>query len=159
MTTASHDRPYLTPEGAQRLREELEYLKTVKRQELAKRLREAIQMGDLSENADYIAAKEEQGFLEGRIQELEALLRNAILIEHNGHKDVVDLGATVTLQEPGLPPETYTIVGATEANPAQGRISHESPMGKALLGHKVGDEVEVVTPNGKYTVKILKVTF
>ncbi len=155
----NHDRPYLTPEGAQRLREELEYLKTVKRQELAKRLREAIQMGDLSENADYIAAKEEQGFLEGRIQELETLLRTAVIIENDGHKDVVDLGATVTIQEEGFPPETYTIVGATEANPTQGRISHESPMGKALLGHKVGDEVEVETPNGRYKVKILEVRF
>jgi len=159
MSVEHSDRPYLTPEGARRLQEELEHLKTVKRQELARRLREAIQMGDLSENADYIAAKEEQAFLEGRIQELEALLRQAIIIENNGHKDTVDLGATVTIQEGDFPPETYTIVGATEANPAQGRISHESPMGKALLGHKVGDEVEVETPNGKYTVKILEVRF
>ncbi len=159
MAMTTSDRPYLTPEGAQRLQEELEHLKTVKRQELARRLREAIQMGDLSENADYIAAKEEQGFLEGRIQELESLLRKAIIIENDGHKDEVDLGATVTIQEDGLPPETYTIVGATEANPAQGRISHESPMGKALLGHRVGEEVEVETPNGKYKVKILEVRF
>jgi len=157
--SANHDRPYLTPEGAQRLKEELEYLKTVKRQELAERLRQAIQMGDLSENADYIAAKEEQGFLEGRIQELETLLRRAIIIENNGQKDTVDLGATVTIQQEGYPPETYTIVGPTEANPVEGRISHESPIGKALLGHKAGDVVEITTASGTSRVTILKVEF
>lgn len=157
--STNNERPYLTPEGAQRLQEELEYLKTVKRQELAERLRQAIQMGDLSENADYIAAKEEQGFLEGRIQELEALLSKAVIIENNGKKDAVDLGATVTIQQEGYPPETYTIVGPTEANPVEGRISHESPIGKALLGHKAGDVVEITTASGNSKVTILKVEF
>ncbi len=150
---------YLTPEGAQRLREELEFLKTTKRTELAKRLREAIQMGDLSENADYIAAKEEQGFLEGRIQEIEALLRQAVIIEDNSHKDVVDMGARVTIQEGNYPPETYHIVGPAEANPRAGKISHESPIGQALLGRKVGDEVTVKTPGGEIRFKILEIAY
>ena len=150
---------YLTPEGAQRLREELELLKTTKRMELAKRLREAIQMGDLSENADYIAAKEEQGFLEGRIQEIEALLRQAVIIEDNSHKDVVDLGARVTIQEGDYPPETYHLVGPAEASPRAGKISHESPIGKALLGRKVGDEVMVKTPGGEIRFKILEIAY
>ena len=157
--STNNERPYLTPEGAQRLQEELEYLKTVKRRELAERLRQAIQMGDLSENADYIAAKEEQGFLEGRIQELETLLRKAIIIENNGQKDTVDLGATVTIQQEGYPPETYTIVGPTEANPVEGKISHESPIGKALLGRKAGEVVEITTASGPSKVTILKVNF
>jgi len=150
---------YLTPEGAQRLREELEYLKTTKRAELAKRLREAIQMGDLSENADYIAAKEEQGFLEGRIQEIEALLRQATIIEDNGHKDVVDMGARVTIQEGNYPPETYHLVGPAEADPRNGKISQESPIGRALLGRRVGDEVTVQTPGGEIRFKILEIKY
>jgi len=150
---------YLTPEGAQRLQEELEFLKTTKRMELAKRLREAIQMGDLSENADYIAAKEEQGFLEGRIQEIEALLRGAVIIEDNSHKDVVDMGARVTIQEGEYPPETYHIVGPAEANPRAGKISHESPIGQALLGRKVGDEVAVKTPGGEIRFKIVEIAY
>ncbi|NPA92806.1 MAG: transcription elongation factor GreA [Chloroflexi bacterium] len=155
----SEKQHYLTPEGAQRLREELEYLKTTKRAELARRLREAIQMGDLSENADYIAAKEEQGFLEGRIQEIEALLRQATIIENNGHKDTVDMGAKVTIQEGSYPPETYHLVGPAEANPREGKISHESPIGKALLGRKVGDEVTVSTPGGEIRLKILEISY
>ncbi len=153
------EKHYLTPEGARRLREELEYLKTVAREEMARRLREAIQMGDLSENADYIAAKEAQGFLEGRIQELEAILRNAVIIQPNGQKDEIDVGATVVIQEEGYSPETYTLVGPAEANPREGRISIESPMGEALLGHKVGDEVTVRTPGGEVKVKILEVRY
>lgn len=153
------EKHYLTPEGARRLREELERLKTEAREEMARRLREAIQMGDLSENADYIAAKEAQGFLEGRIQELETLLRNAIIIEPNGHKEEVDVGATVVIQEEGYPPETYTLVGPAEANPREGRISIESPMGSALLGHRAGEEVVVRTPTGEIKVKILEVRY
>ncbi len=151
---------YLTPEGARKLREELEYLKTEKRAELAARLRAAIQMGDLSENADYIATKEEQGFVEGRIQQLEHILRHAVFIENNGHKDVVELGARVTLQEEGYDDEeTYTIVGATEADPLRGLISNESPMGRALLGKRVGDVVEVQAPNGTMRFKIVRIEY
>ncbi len=151
---------YLTPEGARKLREELEYLKTEKRAELAARLRAAIQMGDLSENADYIATKEEQGFVEGRIQQLEHILRHAVFIENNGRRDVVDLGARVTVQEEGYEEEeTYHIVGATEADPLRGMISNESPMGKALLGKRVGDVVEVQTPAGRLTIRILRIEY
>ncbi len=151
---------YLTPEGARKLREELEYLKTSKRAELAERLRAAIQMGDLSENADYIATKEEQGFVEGRIQELEYILRNAIIIDNTDTaRDVVDVGAWVTIQEGNFPPETYHIVGPTEADPLNGRISHESPLGAALIGKRVGDEVEVQTPAGTMRVKVLKIEY
>jgi len=149
---------YLTPEGAEKLRRELEELKGPRREALAKRLRAAIQQGDLSENADYIQAKEEQAFLEGRIQELEYVLRNAQIIEKsNGQAEVVDLGVRVTIQEDGYEPETYELVGAKEADPRNGRISNESPIGKALMGHRVGDEVEVTTPGGVTRLKILKI--
>ncbi len=160
-TRASGQRPvfHLTREGYEKLRQELEYLKTVKRQELAQRLRAAIQMGDLSENADYIATKEEQGFVEGRIQELETILRYAVIIDENAQRDVVDLGARVTIQEEGFPPETYLIVGPTEADPRNGKISHESPMGKALMGRKKGDVVTVETPGGRVRVRILEIAY
>jgi transcription elongation factor GreA len=149
---------YLTPEGAKRLKEELEQLKGPERRALAKRLRSAIQMGDLSENADYIKAKEDQGFLEGRIQELEYILSHAVIIEENdAPKEVVAVGARVTIQEEGYPPETYHLVGAKEADPRHGKISHLSPIGAALLDHRVGDVVEVVTPGGTLKFKILKI--
>ena len=152
------DEQYLTAEGAERLRVELEELKGPKREELARRLRSAIQMGDLSENADYHAAKESQAFLEGRIQEIEYLLRNAIIIEESNHKrDIVEIGAHVTIQEEDYTPETYHLVGAKEANPQNGRISNESPIGSALLGHQVGDEVTVDAPAGPIQFKILKI--
>ncbi len=149
---------YLTKEGEARLRAELEQLEGPARTDLARRLREAIQMGDLSENADYIAAKEEQGFLEGRIQELKYVLRNAVIIEDNGSRsDVVDLGTTVTIQEEDYPPEIYYIVGSKEADPANGRISNESPIGKALMGKRVGDVVPVETPGGVIHFRITKI--
>jgi transcription elongation factor GreA len=149
---------YLTKEGAQRLKAELEELEGPARDEMAKRLRAAIQEGDLSENADYIKAKEDQGFLEGRIQELKYLLENAKIIErNNGKSDVVELGATVTIQEEDYPPDTYLVVGASEADPQKGRISNESPIGKALIGKKAGESVTVTTPAGKLELKILSV--
>ena len=152
------DQVYLTSEGAAQLKEELEQLKGPARQELAQRLRSAIQMGDLSENADYHKAKEDQAFLEGRIQELEYLIRNAVIIEENrAARDVVDVGAHVTIQEEDYPPEVYMLVGAKEADPRNGRISNESPIGKALLGSRVGDEVVAETPGGKLKFKILKI--
>jgi transcription elongation factor GreA len=125
---------YLTAEGAQKLQLELDELKGPKRDEMAKRLRSAIQMGDLSENADYHKAKEDQGFLEGRIQEIEYKLRNAVIIEANGRRDEVGIGSHVTIQEKGGPEETYHVVGAQEADPRNGRISNESPIGKAPDG-------------------------
>ncbi len=148
---------YLTPEGADKLKQELEELKGPRRNELAKRLRAAIQMGDLSENADYHKAKEDQGFLEGRIQEIEYMLRNAVLIEPNVRRDSVSIGSRVTIQEGSEPEETYHVVGAKEADPRAGRISNESPIGRALMDHKVGEEVEAETPGGKIRFKILKI--
>jgi transcription elongation factor GreA len=149
---------YLTKEGAEKLRAELEQLKGPARDELAKRLRSAIQQGDLSENADYIQAKEEQGFLEGKIAELTETLGNVIIIEQNSFsKDTVDVGCKVTIQEDQDPVETYFIVGPQEANPAKGRISHNSPIGQALLGHRIGDAVIVTTPNGTLKLKITKI--
>src|SRR3989304_6591566 len=126
---------YLTAEGAERLRKELAELKGSRRAELARRLRAAIQQGDLSENADYHKAKEDQSFLEGRIQELEYLLKNAIIIaENNGNKDKIEIGARVTVQEGDYDPETFHLVGPKEADPRNGRISFESPIGPDSLG-------------------------
>jgi len=147
---------YLTPEGEAKLKAELADLTGPRREELAQRLRSAIQMGDLSENADYHKAKEDQAFLEGRIQELEAILRMAVIIEKK-QSDVVDVGSHVTIQEEGFDPETFYMVGAKEADPRNGRISNESPIGSALIGHKVGEVVEAQTPGGKMKFKILKI--
>jgi transcription elongation factor GreA len=148
---------YLTPEGEAKLKAELAELTGPKREELAQRLRAAIQMGDLSENADYHKAKEDQGFLEGRIQEIEAILRNSVLIEKAQDTGVVSIGSTVTIQEEGFDPEKYYLVGPTEADPRNGRISHESPIGSALMDKKVGDVVEAETPGGKIKFKIISI--
>lgn len=155
----THSGPtYLTAEGAARLKEELADLKGPQREALAKRLREAIQMGDLSENADYHKAKEDQSFLEGKIQELEFILSNAVVVEENNAKrDIVFVGATVTIQEADFDPEVYQIVGAKEADPRNGKISHESPFGRALMDHRVGETVEAETPTGKIRLKILQI--
>ncbi|MFN7034929.1 MAG: transcription elongation factor GreA [Bellilinea sp.] len=149
---------YLTQEGLDRLKQELEYLKGPAREQLAKRLRAAIEQGDLSENADYTAAKEEQGFLEGRIRELEQLLSNVIIIDHvQKNLNEIGIGDYVTIQEDDFEPERYQLVGPKEADPSNGRISHESPIGRSLMGHKVGDVVIVDTPNGEIRLKILKI--
>jgi transcription elongation factor GreA len=150
--------PYLTSEGAERLRAELTILKGPERESISKRLRFAIQQGDLSENADYHKAKEDQAFLEGRIQELEYLLKNATIIEAtSGVREIVEVGATVTVQEEDFPEETYYIVGAKEADPRNGRISNESPIGRALIGARRGDVVTADTPGGQLRFKILKI--
>jgi transcription elongation factor GreA len=151
---------FLTKEGFQKLQDELEYLRTAKRQEVANRLHEAMEGGELIENAEYEAAKNEQAFVEGRIQELDALLASAKIIEDNGTKkksDGVQLGSKVTIKEGNFEAETFTVVGMAEANPREGKISNESPIGKAILGHKVGETVKVETPGGTYNVKILKI--
>lgn len=148
---------YLTPEGHQKLSDELVYLRTTKRQEVADRLHEAMEGGELIEDAEYEAAKNEQAFIEGRIQELEILLANARIIKETGKKDVVQIAAKVTIQEDNNNPETYTIVGPAEANPRNGKISNESPLGRALMNHRAGDVVTVEAPNGSFTVKIVKV--
>ncbi|HEX9617110.1 MAG TPA: transcription elongation factor GreA [Anaerolineales bacterium] len=151
---------FLTRSGYQRLHEELEHLRTVKRQEVASRLREAMEGGGdmgVDLDAEYEAAKNEQAFVEGRIQELELLLANARVIQDTGTRDVVEVGATVTIQESDNEAEVYTVVGRAEANPREGRISNESPLGRALMDHRQGDEVKVEAPGGSFTVQILKV--
>jgi transcription elongation factor GreA len=147
----------LTKEGADKMRAELEDMKTRQREELAKRLRFAISQGDLSENADYHKAKEDQAFLEGKIREFEEKLAGAKIIDASKNNGLVDVGRTVTIQEGSYPEETYFVVGAHEANPSKGRISNESPIGSALIGHKAGETITVVTPGGKTQFKILKV--
>jgi transcription elongation factor GreA len=151
---------FLTRDGYRKLQEELDYLRVYKRQEIADRLHDAMDGGELIENAEYEAAKNEQAFMEGRIKELEIVLATARVIDETVvHQagEAVQVGSTVTLQEEGADPEVYTIVGAAEANPASGRISNESPLGKALLNHKVGDRVQVDAPAGAFVVTLLKV--
>jgi transcription elongation factor GreA len=152
------EQPYLTSEGAERLRVELKKLVEHDRKDIANRLRAAIQMGDLSENADYHKAKEDQAFLEGRIQELEYLLKNATIIDENElRKDVVQVGVKVTVQEEDYPPETFHMVGAKEADPRSGKISNESPIGSALMGKREGQTAVARTPGGEVRLKILKI--
>jgi transcription elongation factor GreA len=151
---------FLTKEGFQKLQDELDHLRTVKRMEVAARLHEAMEGGELIENAEYEAAKNEQAFVEGRIQELEVLLATAHVIEENGKKksDIISIGSKVTIKEGNFEAEMFTIVGVAEANPREGKISNESPIGKAILNHKVGDIVKVETPGGTYNVKIIKLS-
>jgi transcription elongation factor GreA len=150
-----HEPVYLTDEGVKDLRQKLDRLVNEKRPALADRLHKAIQQGDLSENADYIAAKEEQGFLEGQIQQIEAMLRNVVIIEENGPTDKVSIGSHVTVVEEGFEEaETFRIVGAAEANPGKGKVSNESPLGQALMGHRVGDVVTVEAPAGEIVFRI-----
>jgi transcription elongation factor GreA len=150
---------FLTKEGYRKLQEELDYLRTVKRQEIAERLHEAMEGGELIENAEYEAAKNEQAFVEGRIKELEILLASARIVDEETKvkSDTIQVGFKVTIQEEGGEPETYVIVGAAEANPKEGRISNESPLGRALLNHREGETVRVDAPAGSFMVKILKV--
>jgi len=149
---------YLTAEGLKKLEEELEHLRTVKRLEVAQRLHEAMEDGELIENAEYEAAKNEQAFVEGRILELEHMLAQAQLIEPGRSKDVVRIGSTVVVQEDGNGgSETYTIVGVAEANPREGLISNESPLGVSLLDHKVGDVVTVKAPAGMLRFRVVKI--
>ncbi|HWQ84707.1 MAG TPA: transcription elongation factor GreA [Anaerolineales bacterium] len=148
---------YLTRQGYEKLQDELEYLRSTKRQEVAVRLHEAMEGGELIEDAEYEAAKNEQAFVEGRIQELEMLLANARIVEESGKREIVQVGAKVSIQEEEAEPETFTIVGPAEANPRLGRISHESPLGRALMDHRAGDKVKVDAPDGAFFVQILKV--
>jgi transcription elongation factor GreA len=149
---------FLTRDGYAKLQDELENLRTKKRQEIAERLHEAMEGGELIENAEYEAAKNEQAFVEGRIKELEILLATARVIDESKNPDVIQIGSTVTLIEDGsLEEEVYTIVGAAEANPSSGRISNESPLGKALLNRKAGEKVQVEAPAGSFMVEVIKV--
>lgn len=156
----SNNQPvYLTPEGLKKVKDELEYLTTTRRREVAQMIAEAKAEGDISENAGYDEAKTAQGFLEGRIRELEIILKNAKVInDADVAPDVVGIGRTVVVREQGTEmEEEYTIVGPPEANPAQGRISNESPMGRALLNKRAGDEAVVVSPGGEIVFEIVKV--
>jgi transcription elongation factor GreA len=148
---------FLTKQGYQKLQDELEYLRTIKRHEVAERLHEAMEGGELIEDAEYEAAKNEQAFVEGRIQELEMLLANARVIEETAKEDHVQVGSTVTIREGNNPEEIYTIVGPAEASPRDGRISNESPLGRALMDHHPGDEIRVDAPGGSFTVNLIKV--
>ncbi len=147
---------YLTPEGLKNLEERLKHLTEVRRAEVAERLRRALEEGgDLSENAEYEDAKNEQAFIEGEILRLEAILSTAQIIEATGNSDQVQLGSVVTVIEKGSKEkEVYHLVGSAEANPREGKISIESPLGKALMGAKVGDQVVVNAPDGQITFVI-----
>lgn len=149
----------MTAEGKEKLEKELENLKTVKRKEVVERIKIARSFGDLSENSEYDAAKDEQAFVEGRISTLENMIRNAKIIQENDmNSDTVQLGKKVTFIElPDGDKETYTIVGSAEADPFEGKISNDSPIAKSLLGHKVGAKVSVQTPGGEMNVKIVEV--
>lgn len=153
----SNNAVYLTVEGRKKLEEELQHLRTVRRQEVARRLHEAMEDGELIENAEYEAAKNEQAFIEGRILELEHVLATAKVIKPSKEKGVVQIGSTVVVKQNGQKNETFMIVGAAEANPKEGLISNESPLGQALLDQKVGDEVEVKAPAGMLRFRIVKI--
>ena len=146
----------LTQEGLLKLKRELEILTTQKRKDVIERIQEAVAHGDLSENADYAQAKEEQAFIEGRIQELEEIVKNAEIIKAGGDRNMVSVGATVKVSVNGQE-RTYTIVGSSEANPHEGRISNESLVGSKLLGAKLHDKVEIQTPAGKAEYEILEI--
>lgn len=148
---------YLTQQGLKKLQQELTDLKIVKRREVADRIQQAKELGDLSENAEYVEAKTEQAFIEGRIVEIENTLRNALVIDETKKGDTVAVGSTLTVKIEGKDNE-YSIVGSNEADPANGRISNESPLGKAFLGKRVGETVTINAPRGemRYTIVALK---
>lgn len=150
---------YMTQEGKEKLEQELHYLKTERRQEVVERIKVARDFGDLSENSEYDAAKDEQAFVESRIAQLEKMIRNAVIIENDDQNpNMVSLGKSVTFQElPDGDKETYTIVGSAEADPFEGKISNDSPMAQSLIGQEVGSEVSVTTPGGEIYVKIIDV--
>ncbi|MEQ8677470.1 MAG: transcription elongation factor GreA [Aggregatilineales bacterium] len=152
------EKVYLTQDGAEELQKELDTLVEVRRPSLAQKLKEAVAQGDLKENADYHDAKEQQAFVEGRIQYLENVLRSAEIVSNDGNHDIVGIGSHVTLRfEDEDDDETYIIVGAAEANPREGKISHESPIGKVLMDCKKGDKVRAQTPSGMVSIKIMKI--
>ncbi|MBI2845318.1 MAG: transcription elongation factor GreA [Chloroflexi bacterium] len=153
----TNKKTFLTPEGRKKIEEELEHLRNVRRPQVVERIREAKEEGEVLENAEYDDAKNEQAFVEGRIAELEAILANFVLIKKEKGSDTVGLGSQVTVLEDGREQVTYQIVGSAEVDPKTGRISNESPLGQALLGHRAGEEVTFRTPGGTVQVKIIKV--
>jgi transcription elongation factor GreA len=149
---------YLTPEGIKKLQEELDYLVNIRRPEVARQIADAKADGDLSENAGYDEAKNTQAFVEGRILTIKGLLSSAVVINENGSKEIVDVGSTVTIRDVEYGDQArYTIVGSAEVDPENGRISLRSPIGRALMGHRKGDRVEVQTPNGAVEFEIVAI--
>ncbi len=148
---------YLTREGYSKLEEELKMLRNVRRPQVAERIRRAKEFTDTVDNAEYDDAKNEQAFVEGRIQDLERMLANAIIIDDHPMTDVVRLGSKVRVKTAEGDLEEYTIVGSLEADPRRGKISNESPVGRALLGKRVGDEVMVQAPGGAFSLRILEI--
>ena len=146
---------HITPEGLEAVRAELHELTEVRRPGIVAKIKAAREFGDLSENFEYHAAKNEQGMMEARITELEQIIKNHVLIERKTATGVISMGSTVRFREDGADEEMYRIVGPAEADPKAGRVSYESALGKALIGHKVGDEVEIKTPNGAYSVRVV----
>ena len=147
---------YLSQAGIETIKKELQELKTKKRQEIATRLQEAKDLGDLSENAEYFEAKEAQSFNENRVAELEKLLKNAVIIETPSEEDIVRVGLTIGVKS-NNGTEIFNIVGSAEARPQEGKISNESPLGRAFLGRRIGDEIEIKTPSGIAKYKIIKI--
>jgi transcription elongation factor GreA len=147
----------LTPTGLVKLNEELRVLKVVRRREVANKIEHAKELGDLRENAEYSEAKDEQAFIEGRILELEALLNSATVVERTGGKDRVGIGSSVSVRI-GERERSFEIVGANEADPTDGKISNESPLGRALLGRSIGDDVEIQAPKGEITYTIIGIS-
>lgn len=150
------EKKVFTAQGLNKLKEELEYLQTTKRKEVADRIKVAKEYGDLSENAEYQEAKEEQAFVEGRVIELEHMVKTAVVAEEGGSNDSVRVGSQVTVDKDGQE-FNFTIVGSTEADPINGKISLESPLGQAMLNHKIGEEFEVDLPSGKVVYKITNI--
>ncbi|HZK73634.1 MAG TPA: transcription elongation factor GreA [Clostridia bacterium] len=146
---------HITPEGLETVRHELDQLVTVRRPAIVAKIKAAREFGDLSENFEYHAAKNEQGMMEARINDLEAIVKNHVLIETAKSSGVVNMGSTVRFNEDGGSDEAYRIVGTAEADPKAGTVSYESALGKAMLGHRVGEEVEVKTPGGSYRIRIV----
>jgi len=147
---------YVTKKGLEDLKEELDYLKKAKRKEVSSRIRKALEEGDISESGEYSEAKDEQAFVEGKIAELSNRIKNAVVIKKGRQANNVEVGSTVVVKSDGQEAE-YTITGSTEANPTAGKISNESPLGQAFLGHSSGEEVEVETPKGLTKFKIVTV--
>jgi len=147
---------HITPEGLEAVRKELHELTNVRRPSIVQKIKAARELGDLSENFEYHAAKNEQGMMEARINELESIIKNHVLIETKAATGVIAMGSTVRFTGGGQDDEeAYRIVGPAEADPKAGRVSYESALGKALIGHRVGDQVEVQTPNGAYSVRVV----
>ncbi|HEY6958878.1 MAG TPA: transcription elongation factor GreA [Candidatus Limnocylindria bacterium] len=147
---------YVSAEGLKKLQAELEELRTAKRQEIADRIHAAMEFGDYSENSELEQAKNDQAFLEGRIMTLEQTIKNAVIIDEGSRHDLVEIGSKVTVEADGHK-ENYVIVGSAEASPAEGKISNESPVGRALMGHRAGETVRMSVPAGTIEMKIVSI--